>query len=59
MTKQREGLTLQEIVKAELFRALPDGGGYPVVGQQMDVADLIVNNGRIYESLKHFLDLDF
>jgi len=47
MKEQREGLTLREIVKAELYRPLSEGG-YPVEGEQMDMQDLIVNNGRVY-----------
>lgn len=44
--KRREPLTLSEIVRAELFRALPEGGyAQPTA---LDVEDLIVNNGRIY-----------
>lgn len=46
MTTKREELTLREIVRAELFRALPEGGY--AAPQSMEVTDLIVNNGRIY-----------
>lgn len=42
----REPLTLSEIVKAELFRALPQGGY--AEPNQLDMEDLIVNNGRIF-----------
>jgi hypothetical protein len=46
MTNKLEGLSLQEIVIAELIRAKPEGGyAQP---EQMDVNDLIVNDGRIY-----------
>jgi hypothetical protein len=44
--QRREALTLSEIVRAELYRALPSGGyGEP---EAMEVEDLIVNNGRIF-----------
>ncbi len=46
MERVREVLTLQEIVKAELFRAKPEGGYHEA--RQIDVEDLIVNSGRIY-----------
>jgi len=44
--KRFEPLTLQEIVRVELIKAMPEGGYADPAA--LDVDDLIVNNGRIF-----------
>jgi hypothetical protein len=46
MAKVNESLGLREIVKAELYRASAEGGWSDP--HDLEVEDLIVNNGRIY-----------
>ncbi len=45
--QQKEALSLKEIVRAEIYRAQPDGG-YPEAPDELDVVDLITTAGRTY-----------
>lgn len=46
--QMREALVLQEVVRADVYRARPDGSGWYDEPEALDVYDLIVTTGRNY-----------